>query len=404
MRNKQIKYVEVNKLEKHRITTENRIKKLLAKQVTNEHKIESLIQLNESKREKNPDYNGNKIVRKIVKVSDKNQKIKNTIQRLEKRLLDIRDEKLEKRNILQLIGDWFRRIPNFKQKIIWGVLFTTPWIIGILLFFLPSFIKSVWWSFNEVSPSGQGLQFKFIGLGNYINLFTSYVIEGNNVFSVQLYLFIQNLVIDLPVIIIFSILIATFLSKPFKGSTIVKAIFFIPVIYNFTLISDTLNQGFGQYLDSSTGADQFFVQRLASFFLEIGIGGNIIEIILQAVERIFVIINLSGIQILIFVAAIQSIPGHLYEAAKIEGASKYVMFWKITISMITPFILTAAIYTVIDSFARAPIYRFLDFAMTQNKYGLAAGISVSYFIINMAIIGIVFLLMRKRVFYYDDRG
>ena len=274
----------------------------------------------------------------------------------------------------------------------------------MLLFFLPSFFQSIWWSFNSVTPSSNGLVFQFVGFDNYISLFRSYVINGNQVFSVQLYLFIQDLFIDLPIIIIFSILIAVFLSKPFKGHTIIKAIFFIPVIYNFTLISDTLTSGFGQYIDSSTGADQMFVQQLSSFFLEIGIGGSLIEIILQAVDRIFMIINLSGIQILIFIAAIQSIPNHLYEAAKIEGASKYVMFWKITISMITPFILTAAVYTVIDSFTRAPIYAFLDHAMNQNRYGLAAGISISYFLINIAIIGIVFLMMRKRVFYYDDKN
>ena len=140
-----------------------------------------------------------------------------------------------------------------------------------------------------------------------------------------------------------------------------------------------------------------------AFFLDIGIGKDLMGIVLQAVDRIFMIVNLSGIQILIFIAAIQSIPVQLYEAAKMEGATKYVMFWKITIAMITPLILTAAIYTVVDSFTRAPIYRFLDFAMTQNRYGLAAGISVSYFIINIGIIAAIYLAMKGRVFYYDDK-
>lgn len=388
-----VNYVNVNLLDKYRQRREQSIRSLKASLEKNEETISLLLAKNKDR-----------YVRKIVKLSDKNQLIKNKFRRLNNELVDIDNQKLVKKTVFEEIKEVFSRLPNQKQKYIWGILFTVPWLIGMLLFFLPSFFQSIWWSFNSVTPSSNGLVFQFVGFDNYISLFRSYVINGNQVFSVQLYLFVQDLFIDLPIIIIFSILIAVFLSKPFKGHTIIKAIFFIPVIYNFTLISDTLTSGFGQYIDSSTGADQMFVQQLSSFFLEIGIGGNLIEIILQAVDRIFMIINLSGIQILIFIAAIQSIPNHLYEAAKIEGASKYVMFWKITISMITPFILTAAVYTVIDSFTRAPIYAFLDHAMNQNRYGLAAGISISYFLINIAIIGIVFLMMRKRVFYYDDKN
>jgi ABC-type sugar transport system permease subunit len=392
MKNKIISYVDPSKLEVHKIKTEIAIERLQEKQTKNQQKIDDLMSENK-----------NKNIKKIVKLADKNQKIKVQLTRMDERLVQINEGKLEKVGLYRQFKEWFSRIPYQNQKVIWGVLFTTPWLIGMILFFLPSFFKSIWWSFNNVMPSNDGLVISFVGLDNYIELFSRYVVDGNTVFNVELYMFVQNLAIDLPIILIFSILIAVFLNKPFKGQTIIKAIFFIPVIYNFTLISDTLSKGFGQYIDSSTGADQMFVEQLSMFFLEIGLGKSFMEIVLQAVDRIFMIVNLSGIQILIFIAAIQAIPNQLYEAAKMEGASKYVMFWKITIAMITPLILTAAIYTVVDSFTRAPIYRFLDFAMTQNRYGLAAGISVSYFIINIGIIAFVFMLMKGRVFYYDDR-
>ncbi|MFA7377177.1 MAG: sugar ABC transporter permease, partial [Acholeplasmataceae bacterium] len=388
MKNKIISYVDPSKLEVHKIKTENAIERLQEKQTKNQQKIDDLMSENK-----------NKNIKKIVKLADKNQKIKVQLTRMDERLVLINEGKLEKVGLYRQFKEWFSRIPYQNQKVIWGVLFTTPWLIGMILFFLPSFFKSIWWSFNNVMPSNDGLVISFVGLDNYIELFSRYVVDGNTVFNVELYMFVQNLAIDLPIILIFSILIAVFLNKPFKGQTIIKAIFFIPVIYNFTLISDTLSKGFGQYIDSSTGADQMFVEQLSMFFLEIGLGKSFMEIVLQAVDRIFMIVNLSGIQILIFIAAIQAIPNQLYEAAKMEGASKYVMFWKITIAMITPLILTAAIYTVVDSFTRAPIYRFLDFAMTQNRYGLAAGISVSYFIINIGIIAFVFMLMKGRVFY-----
>ncbi len=392
MKPKQLKYYDTEGLKVAKVKAEQAITRLKQHTAHLESMIQNWMSLDEKK-----------YIRKIVSAANKIQQNKIRLTRLEERLKAIDAKTLVKETPYQQFRQWFSNIPYRKQKYIWGILFTVPWMIGMALFFIPSFIKSIWWSFNNVVPTSDGLTVTFNGIQNYIELFKSYVIDGNNVFSVQLYLFIQNLIIDLPIILIFSILIATFLNKPFKGHKIVKAIFFIPVIYNFTLISDTLSKGFGQYIDASTGADQMFVQQLSAFFLEIGIGNSLMEIVLSAVDRIFMIVNLSGIQILIFIAAIQAIPNQLYEAAKMEGATKYEIFWKITIAMITPLILTAAVFTVVDSFTRAPIYRFLDYAMTQNRYGLAATISVSYFVINVVIIGAVFLAMKGRVFYYDER-
>ncbi len=249
--------------------------------------------------------------------------------------------------------------------------------------------------------------FTILSLFSFLTIFTSKHFNikfYNTSYKIGSYWLILMLyaAATLPIIIIFSILIAVLLNKKFKGHTIVKAIFFIPVIYNLTLINDTLTGGFGEYLTEQSTANILFVEQFTWFFLDLGLGQDLIEIVMNAVGRIFMIINLSGIQILIFIAAIQSIPEHLYEAAKIEGATKYEIFWKITIAMITPLILTAAIYTVIDSFARAPIFRFIKYATTSNKYGLAASISVLYFLINIAIIGLIYALMRKRVFYYED--
>ncbi|MCU0104276.1 sugar ABC transporter permease [Acholeplasma vituli] len=392
MTNKTIRYYEPAQLEQLRTKTELKLKNHQARILLNEKRIQNLM---------NEDLK--KHVRQIVKLSDEVQKLKIKSSRLNNLLEEIKTGKVEVISPIKKAKQAFSNIPYRKQKYLWGILFSLPWMIGMAVFFLPSFLKSVWWSFNNVVPTSNGLQVTFVGIQNYIELFRSYVIDGNTVFSVELYLFVQNLVIDLPIILIFSILIAVFLNKPFKGHKLVKAIFFIPVIYNITLITDTLSKGFGQYIDDSTGTSQMFVQQITSFFMEIGLGQSLMGIVLNAIDRIFMIVNLSGIQILIFIAAIQAIPNQLYEAAKMEGATKYEIFWKITMAMITPLILTAAVFTVVDSFTRAPIYRFLDFAMTQNRYGLAATISISYFAINVAIIGIVFLLMKGRVFYYDDR-
>src|SRR5690554_8104362 len=164
-----------------------------------------------------------------------------------------------------------------------------------------------------------------------------------------------------------------------------------------------LNSSFGQRIGNESQLDQSFVDAVIGFFMNLNIGEGLIAVVLQSIDRILEIVNLSGIQILIFVAAIQSIPNHLYEAAEIEGATKYEIFWKITIPMITPMILTAAVYTVVDSFTRSPITRFLQTSVANGNYGLAAAISISYFVINLVIVGIVFMLFKGKVFYHDEK-
>ena len=133
----------------------------------------------------------------------------------------------------------------------------------------------------------------------------------------------------------------------------------------------------------------------------------------NASAKIYNIISYSGVQILIFLAAIQSVPKHLYEAAKIEGATQYEMFWKITFPMVSPMMLTAAVYTVVDSFLTSPLVTFIAAYNTPRKidskilgklteYGVNAAMSWVFCIVGMVIISIVLVLLSKAVFYYDE--
>ncbi|VEU79771.1 carbohydrate ABC transporter permease [Haploplasma axanthum] len=394
MREKTIKYYSHDEVAEKKKKIE---KTIIAKQIKHQ-KITKRIQ------ELQINLQSNKRVskKKIIILSNKASKIEAEIKR-ERINTDLLNEgKLEKHNQIKRIRIWFSGIEYQKQRRIWGIIFITPWILGMLLFFLPSVLTTIYWSLNNVTLTNNGVATSFNGFKNFSELFGNYVIDGSNIFSVQLLLFVQNLAIDLPVIIIFSVIIAVLLNKKFKGHLIIKAIFFIPVIYNLTVITSTLTGSFGQFVDDALSGQSSFVEQTTNFFLQIGVGESIMKVVLNSVDRIFTIVNLSGIQILIFIAAIQSVPKHLYEAAAVEGATKYESFWKITIPMITPMIITASIYTVVDSFTRAPIFRFLDYAMSDGKYGLAATISVSYFIINLVIVGIIYLLFKGRVFYYDE--
>ena len=144
----------------------------------------------------------------------------------------------------------------------------------------------------------------------------------------------------------------------------------------------------------------------------------------SASDKIYDIISYSGIQILIFLSAIQSVPRHLYEAAKMEGATQYEMFWKITFPMVTPMLLAAAVYTVVDSFLRSPILRILNIysgptksdvtdttlgigklvegTYQLTKYGINAAMAVIFTLVIALVLAVILGILSKVVFYYDE--
>ena len=122
-----------------------------------------------------------------------------------------------------------------------------------------------------------------------------------------------------------------------------------------------------------------------------------------ASDKIYDIISYSGIQILIFLSAIQSVPRHLYEAAKIEGATAYESFWKITLPMVSPQIITVVVYTIVDSFLRSGINKVIDYQYTQAFYGKHAAMSWIYVIASILILAIAVGILNKVVFYQDDK-
>jgi ABC-type sugar transport system permease subunit len=153
---------------------------------------------------------------------------------------------------------------------------------------------------------------------------------------------------------------------------------------------------------SATEESVFGNFQFQAFLLEAGLSQSIVGFLSDTVNQIFQVISYSGVQILIFLAGIQSIPSHLYEAAKIEGANAYESFWKITMPMVSPHILTVGIYTIVDGFVRAPITTLILDLKDNLLYGYSASMAWIYFVIVMLIIGLFLALMNRVVFYYDN--
>ena len=168
-----------------------------------------------------------------------------------------------------------------------------------------------------------------------------------------------------------------------------------------TMMSGGISSASAEMAQATAGngvSIQYYVQMFAS----LGLPDQIIEYIMGAVSRISDIINASGVQIIIFIAALQSIPGALYEVAKIEGATAYETFWKVTFPMVMPHIITNVVYTVVDSFADSDVVDLAyETAFTNNNYGLSSVMSLVSTLITCLILILVCRFIQKRTFYYN---
>lgn len=274
------------------------------------------------------------------------------------------------------------------QKRLWAAIFLLPWIIGFLLMFIVPMFNSFRYSFYHLKANSSGqMEFTWLGIQNYyyaLNVAASSTTE----FKMEALITLQEVLINIPVIIIFSLFIATVLNTEFKGRAIVRAIFFIPVILNSTAVTSALSKG-SVMSDILQGADNFGkVFQLEEYLMRAGVGQGLVTFIVSLIDRIYSILSLSGVPILLFLASIQSIPRHLYEAAEIEGATKYEMFWLITLPNITPHLLTVAIFILIDTFISSPISLFID-SFPQTEWGLRSAMSWLY----VAIVAIVLVVI-----------
>lgn len=288
------------------------------------------------------------------------------------------------------------------QKALWGFIFVLPWLLGFLFFFLVPLITSLQYSFSKVEASSSGVQTTFVGIANYIE-----AVLVNPNFNRQLLESIMDIMIDVPLILIFSLFVAVILNQQFVGRSVARSIFFLPVILASGVIVGLEAESLVQEINQQNAAMGGISNALRAFELErimIGAGVNvtIVEYLTGAVGRIYEIVSLSGVQILIFLAGIQTISPSVYEAAKMEGATGYESFWKITLPMVSPLILVNLIYTIIDSFARSPVTDLIMSTGFDNfNFGLSSAMAWIYFISIMLILGISSYLISKKVFYQE---
>ena len=296
-----------------------------------------------------------------------------------------------------------------KKKARSGWFFVLPFVLGFLIIYLPVIIDSLKYSFCEIKIlQGGGYRLDFVGLKNYQE-----ALFEDPKFVQVLLAGLKELAFDIPAIVIFSLFMAVLLNKKMFGRAAFRAIFFIPVILSTGLIADidaanilnTYMGSEGGIDDGSGGGGVTEIVSMADFtwlFRNMQVGTELLDYVVGIVNNIYNIINRSGVQMLIFLAGLQSISPAIYESCSIDGATGWETFWKITFPMISPMILVNTIYTVIDSFTAQSnsVMAYIDTVYsTAGKNVVATAMSWIYFLIVLAIIALVAGVLSAYIFY-----
>lgn len=274
-----------------------------------------------------------------------------------------------------------------------GYSFIGIWIIGFIIFMLFPFISSLIYSMSKVMILGSGIDIQFHGFKNFLDIF---ITESGFDYIEALSQFLKEIIFQVPIIIVFSVLIAVLLNREIKGRGFFRSIFFLPVIISSgPVINELITQGAG-------GANIFesygFITIIQNT-LSPGLSGPIVNLFSQ----IIIIFWFSGVQILLFLAGLQKVDRQIYEAAKVDGAGPWESFWKITLPSLSSLVFVNVIYTIVllSTFSENKVIIEIKENMlnTSTGFGMASAMAWVYFLIVMLMIGLVaviFLPKQKR--------
>ena len=208
---------------------------------------------------------------------------------------------------------------------------------------------------------------------------------------------------QVPTILIYSLFVALLLNREFPGRMLLRGVFFLPVIIASGVILDILKADVMSEITLSgekSGA-LFRVSALTDMLTQMGLGSDLIALISETANSIFELSWRSGIQILLFIAGLQTVPTHLYEAATMDGCTAWEKFWKITFPLLTPVMMISLVYTITDHFTSATnsaMRMILDYS-SNFELAYSSALSWMYFLVILLVLGVLFALFGKRIVY-----
>lgn len=271
-----------------------------------------------------------------------------------------------------------------------GYLFILPWIIGFVSLTVFPILYSFYLSFYDVTITTQGIQTRSVGLSNYQSAVTSDIEFINRVVA-----FLREIVVTVPLIVIIALMIAMLLNQNLKFRGLFRTIFFLPVIISSGPVLGKLVE-----LDIAT-IDA--VQDNAAYELVAAMDNILANSFVYIIDNLIILLWFSGVQILIFIAALHKVDKKIYEAASIDGASAWERFWKITLPSLFPMILVNIVYTTV-MYSVSSLNLIIGHIRTnmfqlETGFGYSSALSWIYFtlivLILLVFVGIISLFNRK---------
>lgn len=276
---------------------------------------------------------------------------------------------------------------------LWGMVFVSPFWVGAVFILFNMIYTIVRFAFSDVSIAN-GITTKAVGWENF-----RYIFRSDATFAPTLLDDLKDLVITLPMILIFALFVAVILNSDVPGRTFFRAVFFLPVIVCVGLLStiDQTNMAMTFMTDTSSTTETAGVVsaigNITQFLQNLNFSPEMISFVSNMANNIMEIMNLSGVQILFYLAGIQSISPQLYEAARVEGASSWEVFWKITLPSIAPTMLVNLIYTLVECLTRddTELADYIqEISLNRGFYGRGAAMSLVYFLCIAVILLVIF--------------
>lgn len=269
---------------------------------------------------------------------------------------------------------------NSLRENLWGWLFVSLWVVGFLVFTCYPLIRTFALSFDQVTITAEGIVTESVGGNNYRNALLS-----DPVFTDALIGFVGELLLDVPIVIVFSLVMAMILNMGLKGTGVLRTVFFLPVIIMSGPVMKKLIENGATTIQGA--AENALVQNVLEMLPE-----QLSMILNNLLSSFIMILWFCGVQILIFLSALQKVDKPVYEAAKIDGASKWVQFWQITLPTLRPMIIVNMLYTIvsISSFELNDVIVLIQKDSFAANYGLgyASALSFIYFVVLIAIMGL----------------
>lgn len=265
-----------------------------------------------------------------------------------------------------------------------GLAFFSPWLIGFLLFTAYPMMYSIVISFSDVRIRVTGTELSFVGLNHF-----RYALMQDASFPTDLLESLFLIVSGLPIVMVFSLIIALFLNRKFPGRAFFRAVFFLPVIVmSGPVLTQLVQETDAMQLQMSFGIlNRYFYQ----------FNGRLIVLFMDNLVRT---LWFTGVQIMVFLAVLQKIDRSMYEAASIDGATGWEMFWRITLPHLRPTIVLNAIYTIVEmgSVSSDPtnVRIMAHLLEVQRPYSYSAAMAWIYALAQLLLIGIAALVLVEK--------